>query len=418
MHSAFAQPLPLAIPISGEPFAAELTGFDSQQNLKLKVGNKLRIMPAADLLRYGSWNDVETGPQIILASGGIVRADVLSLTPEHVIIGDASDLGSVLWGESSLPLESVCGVLWQPPVDALTRDRLRFKLLSLPAGNDQLLLAGGETLAGTLISVPPAGRFTANMTKAELLASDVFQLQLPKSDKPLSIAASKVLAIRCGAADVARGQKIKSFARIGFREGTNLPIAKIEAARDGFVVQLAGGGTLKANNAFGDGSADWFWKQISLLEPQSDRFVHISDLEPLGYKHLPFLSGEWQFGADQNVLGGALRTNDRLVSKGLGMFPASRLAYELDGKYRRLVGQVALDASAEKKGSVTFRALIADDNGTWSNLYESPIVRGGDAPLEISLDLRSAQRLALLVDFADRGDQCDYANWLDLRLIK
>jgi hypothetical protein len=38
--------------------------------------------------------------------------------------------------------------------------------------------------------------------------------------------------------------------------------------------------------------------------------------------------------------------------------------------------------------------------------------------LELSLDVRSAQRLAILVDFADRGDQCDYANWLDLRLIK
>jgi hypothetical protein len=415
---ASAQPLPVAIPLDGESFSAELAGFDSQQNLKLKIGDKLRIVPAADLLRYGSWNDIETGPQIVLASGGVIRADVLSLTPENWIIGDASDLGSVLWSESNLPLEAVCGVLWQPPADPLARDRLRFKLLSLPAGDDQLLLAGGETLSGTLVSVPPAGRFTENMTKAELAASDVFQLQLPKADKPLSIAANKVVAIRCGAGDPTRAQNTQAFARVGFREGTCILAAKIETAQGAFTLHLPGGGKLVANKAFSDGTTDWFWKQISLLEPQSDRFAYVSDLEPLGYKHLPFLSGEWQFGRDQNVLGGALRTKDQLFAKGLAMFPASRLAYTLDGKYRRLQGQLALDAHAGRKGSVVCRVLTADDTGSWTNIYESPILRGGEDPVAISLEVKSAQRLAILVDFADRGDQCDYANWLDLRLIK
>lgn len=408
-----------ALPIEGEAFAAEFAGFDTQQNVKLKVGNKLRIMPAADLIRWGTWRDVETGPQIVLATGGTLRADVLSLTESQLLIGDASDLGSVLWSESALPIESVCGLLWQPPADPLARDRLRFKLLALPAGDDQVLLAGGEALSGTLLSVPPAGRFAEKMTKAELAEAEVFTLQLPRAEKPLQIAASKVVAVRFGSADVVKPEAKQAFTRVGFREGSWLLASKFETARDAFHVHLPGGGKLVANNAFGDGSSDWFWKQVSLLQPNSDRVVYVSDLTPLGYKHLPFLSGEWQYGSDKNVLGGALRAGGQVHLKGLGMFPASRLAYSLDGKFRRLQGQLAIDERAGLKGSVVFRVLQEDSSGTWSTAYESPIVRGSDTqPIELSLDIRAAQRIAILVDFTDRGDQCDYADWLDLRLVK
>lgn len=408
-----------ALPLEGEAFAADFAGFDTQQNVKLKLGNKLRIMPAADLIRWGTWRDGESGPQIVLATGGTLRADVLSLTESQLIIGDASDLGSVLWDESALPVEAVCGLLWQPPADPLARDRLRFKLLAMPAGDDQILLVGGEALSGTLLSVPPAGRFTEKMTKEDLAAAEVFTLQLPRTEKPLQIAANKVVAVRFGSADVVRPSPQQAFTRVGFRDGSWLFASKFETVRDAFHVHLPGGGKLVANNAFGDGSADWFWKQVSLLQPNSNRVVYVSDLTPIGYKHLPFLSGEWKYGSDQNVLGGALRAAGQVHLKGLGMIPASRLAYSLEGKYRRLQGQLAIDERAELKGSVVFRVLQENANGQWNTAYESPIVRGSDSqPIDLSLDIRNAQRLAILVDFADRGDQCDYADWLELRLLK
>lgn len=408
-----------AIPVEGAPFAADFAGFDSQQNIKLKIGNKLRIMPAAELVRWGSYRDVETGPQILLASGGLLRADVLSMSETELFIGDASGLGSVLWDESALPIETVCGLLWQPPADPLARDRLQFRLLSLPAGDDQVLLAGGEALSGTLLSVPPAGRFAEQLNKQELAAAEVFTLRIPRTEMPLQIAANKVVAVRFGSAEVSRPAARQAFTRVGFRDGSWLIANKFESVRDAFHIHLPGGGKLTANNDFGDGSAAWFWKQVSLLQPISDQIVYVSDLQPIGYKHLPFLSGEWKYGSDQNVLGGQLRTREQVYLKGLGMFPASRLAYTLDGKFRRLQGTLALDDRAGLQGSVIFRVLLEDANSQWSNAYESPIIRGGDAePVEISLDVRNAKRIAILVDFADRGDSCDYANWLDLRLLK
>lgn len=410
----------LAIPVEGEPFVAEFAGFDSQQNIKFKIGNKLRIMPAAELVRWGDYRDVETGPQIVLASGGVLRADVLSLRSEtQLIVGDASGLGSVLWDESALPMEVVCGVLWQPPADPLARDRLLFKLLALPTGDDQVLLEGGEALSGTLLSVPPAGRFAEKLNKQELAAAEVFTLQVPRTENPLQIAANKVIAIRFGSAEVTKPPPRQTFTRIGFRDGSWLVANKFETARAGFQIHFPGGGKLTANNAFGDGSAEWFWEQVSLLQPINDRVTYVSDLQPLGYKHLPFLSGAWKYGSDQNVLGGQLRTREQVYLKGLGMFPASRLAYTLDGNFRRLQGTLALDDRAGLQGSVTFRVLLEDASGQWATSYESPIIRGGDVqPVELSLDVKKSQRIAILVDFADHGDQCDYANWLDLRLLK
>ena len=54
----------------------------------------------------------------------------------------------------------------------------------------------------------------------------------------------------------------------------------------------------------------------------------------------------------------------------------------------------------------------------WTTAYESPIIRGGEPPTPISLDLKGASRLALIVEFADRGDELDHANWLNARLLK
>jgi hypothetical protein len=46
----------------------------------------------------------------------------------------------------------------------------------------------------------------------------------------------------------------------------------------------------------------------------------------------------------------------------------------------------------------------------------SEVIRGGDAPVPISVPLGDAKGLALVVDYADRGDELDHADWLDARL--
>jgi hypothetical protein len=62
--------------------------------------------------------------------------------------------------------------------------------------------------------------------------------------------------------------------------------------------------------------------------------------------------------------------------------------------------------------------VFVDRSGSWSSEYESPIVRGGDVPRTCVVDVTGASRMALVVDYADRADELDHANWLDARLIR
>ena len=105
---AIAEELPpLAYPVRGEPFAGKLAGIDPEWNVSLATEGKERVLALADLALWGQYRDASTGPQLLLADGSVVVADVLDLGVENVALGDASGLGRVLWNESPIPLKQL-----------------------------------------------------------------------------------------------------------------------------------------------------------------------------------------------------------------------------------------------------------------------------------------------------------------------
>ena len=102
---------------------------------------------------------------------------------------------------------------------------------------------------------------------------------------------------------------------------------------------------------------------------------------------------------------------------GLGMHSAARITYNLDRAYRAFQSELAIDDSTGGRGSATCRIFTDDGSGRWRLKYEGPILRGGQQPVPVNVDLAGAKRLSLLVDFADRGDEQDHVDWLDARLI-
>jgi hypothetical protein len=102
------------------------------------------------------------------------------------------------------------------------------------------------------------------------------------------------------------------------------------------------------------------------------------------------------------------------------MHSTSRLAYDVS-VYRRFEAELAIDESAGRRGSAIYKVLLYGAGAApaaWTTAYESPVLRGGAAPVPVSLELGGATRLALIVEFADRGDELDLANWLGARLFK
>jgi hypothetical protein len=91
-----------------------------------------------------------------------------------------------------------------------------------------------------------------------------------------------------------------------------------------------------------------------------------------------------------------------LCLKGLGMHSASRLTYALTRPYGRFQAEPAIDDQTGG-GSVGFRVFVDGQVG-----YASPIVRGGQPPVPVSVDIAGAKRIDLVVDFADRADELDH----------
>jgi len=403
-----------AFPALEPPFAGRLVGIDREWNLSFRAENKVRVLAASDLAYWGRHRDVEAGPQFVLADGGVVRADLLLLDEKQVVLGDATGLGRGLWDESTLPRVAVRGIMLQPPAGQGERDRLWKELSSSSASEDRLIFSAGESIAGTIISAPKLGRFTpADVVER----GEAFELLRRGSAEPVVVPAAKVIAICFAAGAPARDASGRLAAWLGLTDGSLVRAAGLSTKGDIVTVALAAGGELKTTLTGRDDPEARFWDAIRYIEPASPRVAWLSDQEPVGFKHIPFVSVSRPFGVDANVLGSRLRCGGAVFRKGLGMPSASRLAYDVSG-CRKFEAEIAIDDAAGLAGSVVFKVVLEAELGNWTTAYESPEVRGGDAPIPVSVDLKGAGRMALLVDFADRGDVCDYANWLQARLVK
>jgi hypothetical protein len=282
----------------------------------------------------------------------------------------------------------VAGVLFHLPADRDGRDRVVDRILSAAAGDaDRLLLVNGDEVAGTI----------------ERLADGRMQLQ--GNVGPLELETSRAAAI-VFRTPAARGEGTRAQeplgARIGFRDGTRLCASSLVVGENSLRATLPGGTTLSAAP-----------KDVVFLQPFGGRVVYLSDLKPEGYRHVPFLSLAWPYRTDRNVAGGMLRGGGALCLKGLGMHSASRLSYVLSGSFRRFQADLAVDDRTDGGGSVGFRVFVDGQVR-----YASPIVRGGQPPVPVSVDLAGAKRIDLVLDYADRADELDHANWLNARLVR
>ena len=162
------------------------------------------------------------------------------------------------------------------------------------------------------------------------------------------------------------------------RDGSLLYATKVGSAANNLVLEMAGGVKLTGGNVD---------DVVALQGLGGEKFVYLSDLEPADYRHVPYLSIAWPYRRDRNVSGEPLMVGGKRYLKGIGMHSAARLTYRLDGKYRRFDAAAALDDSSERRGSVTFGVYLLRD-GQWKQAATSDVVRGGDPPENVSVDVQ------------------------------
>jgi hypothetical protein len=219
----------LACPIAEPPFAADLASIDREGNISFRTGGKVRVVAAADLAYWGRYQDVEAGPHLMLADGGLVRADLLRLDEKQLIIGDATGLGRGLWDESALPRAAVRAIILQPPADRTERDRQWFELAAYDGAEDRLLLVGGETVSGTLVEAPRYGRFTPEELPP---GGDTYRIIRRGSTEPLNVPAARVLAISLGGRASRPPAASPSSLWLGLKDGSLVRSAAIGVKGD------------------------------------------------------------------------------------------------------------------------------------------------------------------------------------------
>ncbi|MCF7673910.1 MAG: NPCBM/NEW2 domain-containing protein [Akkermansiaceae bacterium] len=116
---------------------------------------------------------------------------------------------------------------------------------------------------------------------------------------------------------------------------------------------------------------------------------------------------------DKGVAGTPLTIAGRAFTHGLGIHAASEIVYDLGGEYDSFSAWVGVDDHLKAhpdapRASVVFQ--VAADGKT---LFDSGVMRIGDAAKEVKVSLKGVAELKLLVSDAGDGNSCDHADWAE-----
>jgi hypothetical protein len=392
---------PIAILRDGQSIQARLVALSEAGELDLETSTGRRRVQLDELIVWGAYADRGQQPRILLTDGSLLVADVLSMETETVV------LVGRLWQEARLPRQLVQAIIFRPPAESLARDQLLVRAISRDRQEDRLLLENGDELSGQLELPlkPEPGAFHPT----------IIRWSVPGRNEPLKVPIERVVALLLKFSD-GSSSPVDPKIEVSFRDGSQVFARQIRRQGNGLEIELATGPRLATEPTAAPAGDPW--EAVGMLQPFRSHATYLSDLEPLGYRHIPFLNVRWTYQKDQSVSGGRLRHSGNVFSKGLGMHSSSRLAYDTRGAYRLLQAELAIDGRAGRNGSVVFRVYTQGADGNWARAYESGIVRGGQPLIPMRVDISQAQRVALIVDFADRADQWDHANWINARFLR
>lgn len=380
---------PEVVPADGQPFAATLVTVEGD-SFTFATDAGQRTLKAGELVRWGHLAEATRGAQVVLADGSLLIGDVLRIADEQCV------LLTDLFDEVHLPLAQVRGIIFQPPGDRAVRDKLLARIRGATEPVDRLLLVNGDELTGTVLGlVEDQIEFDAQVGRIKI---EVVRAALGGDGKGAAMLFNPALAAAPPGADEQR-------VLAGFKDGSLVAAASLQYLPTSVRLKTCGGTSLETTSL-----AD-----LVALQPLGFGMAYLSDRKPHSYQHVPYLSLAWDYQTDRSTGGSRLRAAQQLYAKGLGMHSAARLTYLVPDGYRRFAADVAIDDEAGNKGSVVFRVYLYDGS-QWKQAAASPIVRGGDPPVPVSVDLVGAKAISLLVDFADHGDELDHADWLDARL--
>lgn len=352
-------------------------------------------VPTRRVVGWGLWPPVPQGPIVLLADGGLIAGRIEAADDASVTVRSAS-LGRLV-----LPAASVAG--WR---------------------------AGPSIGPGPRAAAPDA-RGTAAVVLLdngdELTARDVTW-----RDGRLD------LAVRMGSVTVPeRVVRALDFARAGplqdesgtrprilvaLVDGSNFEVASLRAGAPRGTADPADETAriaLVTTAALGAQTAECFAAEVVALAVASAATTRLALREPVAYVQSSPLAapGSWPLVRGRTVTGGWPTLRGETAGTALGMHAPATARFAVPVPGGRFEGRVGIDDTAGSGGSVVVRVRTVTDAGPGDDAFVSPVLRGGDRPLDVRVDLGSATMIELVVEPADGGDVLDRVLWLDPRVV-
>lgn len=318
---------------------------------------------------------------VLIANGDVLAARAISADEETLVADWTFREGSV-----EVPLETVRGIAWRLPrgagraadvLDTLKRDP--------DSQGDRIVTETGDTVLGEYRG----------------LGAEGVTLAISGTETTVPIERVGTLAFDPALIDLADPPDRTVLVRLV--DGTRLTARRITVNETTAAIETTFGTRIELPR-----------EAVARMRFTGGRARDLADREPAEFEHTPWLGTSWSWQRNRAVTGGPLQLAGRTYDRGLGVHARSRLVYDLDPADVSFRSTVGIDDSSGTGGSVVFVVRLDDREA-----FRSPVVRGGDEPLQIPpIDVRGAKRLELVVDFADRGDVLDRANWCDAILVR
>ncbi len=114
----------------------------------------------------------------------------------------------------------------------------------------------------------------------------------------------------------------------------------------------------------------------------------------------------------KSVQGRPLRLQGKTYERGVGSHAAGSFYAELDGNAKRFQAVVGVDDDSNGPGTIA--VSIAGDGKV---LFRSPLLKTGDTPAVVDLDLSGVKLLAVKMEDGGDDNHFDHADWADAKFI-
>lgn len=379
-----------------EPSAGTLTKFSPDGTAELATPKGVvKVHDAISLTRA-------TEPPPPFPYGPLLITTTGDRIPGRLLGGDSENLRfrpSFSTHDWSVPITAVKVVWVTGPPAATPINPTDYSWLANRPKRDVLQFRNKDVLAGTLDGFVPADGDGADAESPRLRFK-------PDAGETRTVSLMELSTVAFNPS-LARARKPKGpSAHLVLRDGTRLDVtgATIEAE------------TLRARTLFGQ-SIEVPVADLVSLSAVRGKATLLGELKPKKVESGGFLGPVWPWAADRTVRGDPLRLltpqGEGTFDRGLGTHPRTTLTYTLDGKYRRFEALVGLDPVSGKRGQAAVRILVDGKEHAHPKL---PTLSAGLA-IPVSVDVRNAKELVLVVDFGPTGDVQADVNWANARLV-